>query len=108
MKRKARESRMQERMEKQRASLVDREEIFEVGEAGMSLEELAEAIQVGGWGCWGCCWGVLRCGWRSWRMQCWLVASWGCWEEQGCVRTVPLLCCAVLGAQHAVLHCDCL
>lgn len=46
MKRAARKQREQEREEKAAAKRREREEIFEVGEEGMSLEALADAIQV--------------------------------------------------------------
>ncbi len=46
MRRAARKARKERREEKAAASRKDREEIFEVGEAGMSLEELADALQV--------------------------------------------------------------
>jgi hypothetical protein len=46
MKRKAKQQRESDREEKAAGSRRDREEIFEVGEEGMSLEELAEQIQV--------------------------------------------------------------
>lgn len=46
MKRAARKQREAEREEKAAAKRREREEIFEVGEEGMSLEALAEAIQV--------------------------------------------------------------
>ena len=46
MKRKAKQQREFGREEKAAGSRRDREEIFEVGEEGMSLEELAEQIQV--------------------------------------------------------------
>jgi translation initiation factor IF-2 len=46
MKRAARQSREQERLARLAAGRREREEIFEVGEAGMSLEDLAAAIQV--------------------------------------------------------------
>jgi hypothetical protein len=46
MKRAARKARVAEREERAAASRRDREEIFEVGDEGMSLEALAEAIQV--------------------------------------------------------------
>jgi translation initiation factor IF-2 len=46
MRRKARQMRESERDEKAASERKEREEIFEVGEEGMSLEELAEVIQV--------------------------------------------------------------
>lgn len=46
MKRRAKQQRESDREEKAAGSRRDREEIFEVGEEGMSLEELAEQIQV--------------------------------------------------------------
>lgn len=46
MKRKAREERAKERDVKARKARREREEIFEVGDGGMSLEDLADAIQV--------------------------------------------------------------
>ncbi len=46
MRRAARKARAVAREEKAARSRRDREEIFEVGEAGMSLEELADALQV--------------------------------------------------------------
>jgi translation initiation factor IF-2 len=46
MKRAARQSREQERLARLAAGRREREEIFEVGESGMSLEDLAAAIQV--------------------------------------------------------------
>ena len=46
MRRKARQARVVLRDEKAASERKDREEIFEVGEEGMSLEELADLIQV--------------------------------------------------------------
>ena len=46
MKRAARKAREEKREEKAAAARKDREEIFEVGDEGMSLVQLAEAIQV--------------------------------------------------------------
>lgn len=46
MKRNARQQREKERVEKAAKARREREEIFEVGDEGMSLEDLADVIQV--------------------------------------------------------------
>jgi translation initiation factor IF-2 len=48
MKRAARKAREEKREEKAAAERREREEIFEVGEEGMSLEQLADLLQVDG------------------------------------------------------------